>query len=74
MNMACVSSVTLQLDKELTDHPDCRIVVCDEDGRRSKINLVFLLGAYMILSRDASVEDAVDCFGWLEDDQYELAR
>ena len=74
MNMACVTSFILQLDRERADHPDCRLVFCVDDGRRSLTNAVFLLGAYLILSQDASVEDAEDCFSWLDADQYEEYR
>ena len=74
MNMACVASFVLQLDKELADFPSGRVVYCVEDDRRSLTNAVFLLGAYMILSLQESIEDVVDCFGWLNADQHEEYR
>ena len=74
MNMACLASFVLQLDKELADFPSGRVVYCVEDDRRSLTNAVFLLGAYMILSLQESIEDVVDCFGWLNADQHEEYR
>jgi cell division cycle 14 len=74
MNLACVASFILQLDKELGDFPNARIVYCVEDGRRSLTNAVFLLGCYLILSRELSVGDAMECFSWLGVDQYEEYR
>ena len=74
MNMACVASFVLQLHKELADFPGSRVVYCVEDGRRSLTNAVFLLGSYLILALDASVEDTEDCFSWLGEEQYEEYR
>ena len=74
MNMACVVSFIVQLDKELDDFPSSRLVYCADDGKRGLTNAVFLLGSYLILMLDHSIEDVIDCFNWLEAEQYEEYR
>ena len=74
MNMACVTTFALQLDRELAEYPNCRHFYCVDDDKRSLTNAVFLLGSYLILMLDTSVEDVVGCFSWLAEDQFEEYR
>ena len=74
MNMACIANCISQLRDELTHDGSCRLIYCVDDSKRSLTNAVFLLGAYMILERNASIEDVDDCFSWLKPDQFEDYR
>ena len=74
MNMICVTAFAAQLNQELAEFEDGRLIYCVDDDKRSLTNAVFLLGSYLILIRDSSVDDVVDCFSWLEAHQYEEYR
>ena len=74
MNLACVTNCISQLDTEISEFSNCRIFYCVEDGKRSLTNAVFLLGSFLILMRDFTVEEVQDCFCWLGEDQFEEYR
>ena len=74
MNMSCISQFVRQLDQELAEHPSSRLFYCVEDDRRSLTNAVFLLGAYMLLRRKATLDEVVDCFSWVSEDLAEGYR
>ena len=69
-----MSDFISQFDRELSQFPDSRIFYCVEDGKRSLTNAVFLLGCYLILARDMTVDEVEDCFSWLGEDQFEEYR
>jgi cell division cycle 14 len=74
MNLACVTDFISQLERERSQFPDSRIFYCVDDGKRNLTNAVFLMGAYLMLQLDHPVEDVVDCFSWLTEDQHEEYR
>ena len=53
------------LEAQIADHPGKKIVYYVEPGQLKLANAAFLLGAYMILRRDASAEKVSTNFRWL---------
>ena len=74
LNFSCVAHFIEQLHHELTSFPSCKIVYCVDPGRREFTNAVFLLGCYMLLKLDMSVEDVIAKFDWLDDYMIEYYR
>ena len=74
LNMASIALFIEQLESELHTNPTCRVFYCAGDGRRSLTNAVFLLGSYMILRHDKTLEEVSDCFSWMSVDQHEEYR
>ena len=66
MNMMSVIKFIRQLDHELAMHPDCIFFYCIDDGKRALTNAVFLVGPYMILRLDLTVEEVSEHFVWLD--------
>ena len=66
MNAASVIQFVSQLDSELEEHSECILFYCVDDGQRALTNAVFLLGAYMILRHDLTVDEVSESFGWLD--------
>jgi cell division cycle 14 len=74
MNMHSCAAFIKQLDKELLEHPTSRLFYCVDDGERNLTNAVFLLGAYMILKLDDTVESVCSHFDWIESEMVEAYR
>ena len=66
MNLASVVKFVRQLDSELEQHPDCTFFYSVDMGPRPLTNAVFLLGAYLILRLDLTVDEVSDSFSWLD--------
>jgi cell division cycle 14 len=66
MSIASVARFIDLLDQELQAHPNCKVVLCADDGSRALTNATFLLGAYMVLKLQMPASDVSRCFGWLE--------
>jgi cell division cycle 14 len=66
LNLSCIVDFIRALDQELADHPDSKITLCIDEGRRLLTNAVFLLGAYMILKLNMSPQDVCKRFSWLD--------
>jgi len=62
------------MDTELQLSPQCKIVYSVEDGRRNLSNAVFLLGAFMILKLDCSLDEVCEALSWINDDIVEHFR
>ncbi len=66
MNMASTLDFVRMLEMELLKNDDKKIVLCVHEGRRPLTNVVFLLGAYLILKQDLTPESVMDRFQWLD--------
>ena len=74
MNMSAIIEFVKLLDAEITNFPECNIVLCPSDGKRALTNAIFLLGAYMILKLDIPPSDVVLSFRWLDPASIESYR
>ena len=74
MNLASVVKFVRQLDAELEAKPDCTFFYCIDSGKRSLTNAVFLLGTYMILRLDLTVDEVSESFSWLDREAIEAYR
>jgi cell division cycle 14 len=74
MNMSSCATFIKPLDEELLENPACRLIYCVDDGQRNLTNAVFLLGAYMILKLDSTVESVCSTFAWIESEMVEGYR
>jgi hypothetical protein len=73
-SLACISSFIVLLDRELSSHPSCKIVLSIDDGRRALTRAVFLLGAFMLLKLDYPAEEVLARFSWLQTSSLEPFR
>ena len=76
MSFASLATLLRQLDTELAEcsSSSCKLVYCVDDGKRNMTNAVFVIGAYMILMLDWTLEKVSECFDWLEEDSIEAYR
>jgi cell division cycle 14 len=54
-----------QLDHELEKHPSCIFFYCVEEGMPALKTAALMLGAYMILRMEASLDTVSTCFAWM---------
>ena len=58
MSISLITAFTKLLDHELASFPDCKVVLCADQGQRALNSAVFLLGAHMILKMQLGPDDA----------------
>ena len=58
MSISSITAFTNLLDHELASFPDCKVVLCADQGQRALNSAVFLLGAHMILKMQLGPDDA----------------
>ena len=66
MNIGAVIRFIEQLDEAFNQHPLSILLYCVDPDRRSLTNAIFLLGCYMIIVLDQTVDDVANCFEWAE--------
>ena len=74
MNLSSVALFCEQLNIELKEHPDSRIIYSVDQDPRSLTNAVFLVGAYLILLENKAAADVLETFDWLDDSLVEHFR
>ena len=62
LNLACVYRFIEIVEKKIEAHPGHKIVYCAELGARNLTNAVFLAGAYLILAKDRTPNQAWAAF------------
>ena len=65
MSMASIVDFIKLLDAELDAHPDSKIVVCADNGRRHLTNAVSLIGAYMIIKLEMTPDEVAIRLRWV---------
>jgi cell division cycle 14 len=74
MGMTSIVCFIHLLEKELCEHPSCKIVYCVENGKRPLTNAVFLFGSYMILKLRMTSTQVSESFSWLTSTEIEPFR
>ena len=74
MNMSSTIRFIMMLDAETKNHPNSKIVYCAGGSRRELTNAVYLLGSYMLLQLDMTVDAVSKVFAWLPPDATEDFR
>ena len=74
MNLASIVCFVEQLDYEIDEYPDSQFFYCVEEGKRNLTNAVFLVGTYMILRLDETVDDVCEKFEWIDAEMLEGFR
>ena len=74
MNISCIIYFIEQLEIDMSQNPESRIVYMVDAGKRNLTNAIFLLGSYMILKLGMRTSEIVGCFDWVDESNIEHFR